>query len=221
MALKTVLESMDGIDDAVKALYAEDNGRFILQIEDVDNHPELAPFKRAYERVKADNQAVKSERDALKLRTDAFPKDFDPKVWEKAKDGKADEAKLVEMRAELESRIEAEKLRADTAEQRLVKSAVERDLGDALVEAGINNPTFAKAARTMLSDMVKTDDGGMPIVESDMGPMALGDYVKKWAASEGKDFVTPPTGGDRKASTGGKSNPLIDKVPALADLPEK
>ena len=38
-----------------------------------------------------------------------------------------------------------------------------------------------------------------------MGPKVLTDYVKSWAASEGKDFVAPPSGGGAGGSKGGAS----------------
>ena len=42
MALKTVIETTDGLDEAIAALYTETDGKFVLQIEGVDDHPEVA-----------------------------------------------------------------------------------------------------------------------------------------------------------------------------------
>jgi len=95
MALKTVLDTLDGVDDALKPFYAETEGKFILQVEGVDSHPEVANLKSAYERTKADRDAARTERDAAKALAKAFPDDFDLKKWEKLKDGKADEAALI------------------------------------------------------------------------------------------------------------------------------
>jgi hypothetical protein len=38
-----------------------------------------------------------------------------------------------------------------------------------------------------------------------MGPMPLADHVKRWVASEGKDFVTPPSGGGAKGNDRGSA----------------
>jgi hypothetical protein len=224
MALKTVLESLDGVDDAVKNLYSETDGKFILQVEGVDAHPDVANLKNAYERVKADKAAALQERDAFKAKLSAVPDDFDPEKWGKLKDGKPDEAALIKLRQELEAERDQFKSAADEANAKLGRFAVERDLGDALNSAGINDPALVQGARALLASKVKTGEDGRAIVETDMGPLPLGEYTKKWAAGEGKSFVTPPTGGGRggnDGAVGGGKNPLLDKVPALADLPEK
>jgi hypothetical protein len=40
-----------------------------------------------------------------------------------------------------------------------------------------------------------------------MGPRVLADFVKGWAASDGKDFVTPPQGGGAKGNDRPNTNP--------------
>lgn len=224
MALKTVLETLEGVEDAIKALYAEANGKFILQIEGVDMHPDVANLKSAYERVKADKSALSEERDALKAKVAGVPDDFDPEKWSKVKDGKADEAALIKVRKEIEAERDQWKGKYESLSETTRKTAIERDLTDALNAAGVNNPSFVSAARAMLSSAVKVGDDGKPFVETDMGPLGLTDHVKRWAAADGKDFVTPPSGGGAKGGRdgkGGSDNPLLAKVPALADLPEK
>lgn len=223
MALKTVIESTDGLDEAIAALYTETDGKFILQIEGVDSHPDVANLKTAYEAVKADRDTVRADRDKFKQKAESLPEDFDAEKWAKAKEGKPDEAALIALRQELEGERDTYKTKFEQAQETARKNALDRDLGDALTEAGVTNPSFAKAARTMLSSGVQIGDDGKPFVETDMGPLALGEHVKRWVAGEGKDFVTAPKGGGGKGGEGGgKSNsPLIDKVPQLADLPEK
>lgn len=205
MALTTVLETLDGIDDAFKPHYTEKDGKFVLQIEGVDNHPDVTNLKNAYERQKADKAALITERDALKLQVEAMPSDFDLKVWAKAKDGKADEAALVSLRAELEAKITEAQEGRTQAEAKLAKFAGERDLSDALALAGITDPMLMKGATAMLSGSIKTGENGQAFVDTDMGPIGLVDHVKRWAAGDGKSFVTPPKGGDRSGSNGGGS----------------
>lgn len=54
----------------------------------------------------------------------------------------------------------------------------------------------------MLADTVKATDDGKAIVETDMGPLSVAEYVKRWAAGEGKAFVTPAKGGDKGSRDG-------------------
>ena len=64
--LKATLESLDGVDDAIKPFYAEADGRFVLKVEGVDDHPEVANLRNAYARTKEDREKAKGEAAALK-----------------------------------------------------------------------------------------------------------------------------------------------------------
>jgi len=202
MAIKTVLDTLDGVDDAVKPFYAQDGERYVLQVEGIDHHPEVANLKSAYERTKADKQAMATERDAFKAKVANLPEDFDPEVWKRAKAGKPDEAELVKVRQTLETRIADLEKQLDGERATTRKTVLERDLTDALTAAGVTESVFVKAARTMLEPTVKIVDG-KPVVETDMGPMPLAQHVARWVGGEGKAFVTAPKGGGAKGGQGG------------------
>lgn len=215
--LATVLDNLDGLDEAVTKLYTETDGKFILALQGIDSHPDVANLKSAYERVKLDKTTAMSERDAFKIKVESLPSDFDAEKWAKLKDGKADEAALIKVRQDLEADRDEWKAKATEADSKLGRFAVERDLSDALIAAGITDAGLSKGARAMLSGMVKVDDNGKAIVESDMGPLALGEYVKKWAAGEGKSFVTPPQGGGRDGSNGAGGQVTKEQFAAMGD----
>ena len=211
MALKTVLETTEGLEEAIANLYTEVDGKFVLAIEGVDAHPDVANLKSAYERVKADRETVKQERDQLKAKTSNLPEDFDPAKWEKLKEGKPDEAALVSLRQQLEAERDEWKGKFETATETARKNAIERDLTDALNSAGVTKPAFAMLARDHLAKQVKIGDDGKPFVETDMGPLGLMDHVKRWTARDGKDSVTAPQGcGERPGDGGGATKPQGD-----------
>lgn len=194
MAIKTVLDTLDGVDDAVKALYIEKDGKHVLDLEGVDAHPEVANLKSAYERTKADKATLKL--DAEKARADLAATLRD----------KPDEAALLKLRQDLEAERDGWKGKAEDALGKLTGATRDRQLAEALQAANITDPTFIKAATAMLAGSVKMD-GDKAIVETDMGPMGIGDHIKRWAASEGKAFVTPAQGGGAGGSqsqNGGK-----------------
>jgi len=57
MALKTVLESLEGLDKSLADLYTkQDNGKYILQVDGISDHPELSGLV----------STMKKERDARK-----------------------------------------------------------------------------------------------------------------------------------------------------------
>jgi hypothetical protein len=183
MALKALLETLDGVDDAVKPFYAEADGKFVLQVEGVDDHPDVANLKNAYSRTKADKESAKQEAATLKAQIEELRKG--------APDTAATQAKITQLQEQLDA------ANAKAGEWQTKYTGVTRDqaLTGALQSAGITSPTFLKAAQAMLSGMVKLGEDGSAYVETGMGPKVLGDFVKGWAASEGKDFVTPPKGG--------------------------
>lgn len=193
MALKAVLDTLEGVDDAVKPFYVEANGKYALALEGVDDHPEVANLRNAYARTKADKDAAKGEAAALKAQIAELQKG--------APDTAATQAKL----AQLQEQLEAATAKAGEWQGKYVGVTRDQTLQQALQAAGIVNPTFVKAAITMLSPQVKLGDDGTAYVETAMGPKMLGDYVKSWASSEGKDFVAPPSGGGAGGSKGGGS----------------
>lgn len=198
MALKTILESLEGVDDALQPYYVEDDGKYILQVEGVDNHPDVANLRNAYQRTKADREQAKTELKTLSQQLAEMQQN------------RPDEAQLVAMRQELESKAQAEAARAAELEARLMGVTRDRSLDEALAGAGITNPTYLKAARALLAPQVKVD-GDKAIIETDMGPMALQEHVKRWVASEGQPFVTPPSGGGARGNSAGSASSAISR----------
>lgn len=191
MALKALLESMEGVDDAVKPLYAERDGKFVLDVEGIDDHPEVASLRNAYSRTKEDREKAKT--DAQKLR------DRIAELEKSAPDTAATQAKLSQLQEQLEAKD------AEVREYATKYMSVTRDqaLANALQAAGITDPTFLKASTAMLNGQVKLGDDGTAYVETGMGPKVLTDFVKGWAAGEGKSFVTGAKGGGAKGNDGG------------------
>jgi hypothetical protein len=211
MPLKTVLDSLEGLDEATQSLYVETDGKFVLDVEGVDDHPEVANLRNAYTRTKEDREKAKAEASTLKEKIAELEKG--------APDTAATQAKITALEEQLAAK------EAEAGEWRGKYTGVTRDqsLANALQGVGITEPAFVKAATAMLSGDVKLGDDGTAYVDTAMGPKVLADYVKSWAASEGKAFVSKPQGGGAQPGTGGTkpTNPLFERVPALADLPEK
>lgn len=216
--LKTVLESLDGLDEAVQSFYTEADGKFVLNVEGIDHHPEVANLKSAYERTKAERRSIMEERDTLKGKVAALPQDFDPEQWAKLKQGgKADPEELVKLRQTLEAERDEWRQKYEGEVTRAQRMAMERTLDSALAEQGVTNPTYVKAARVLLSSQVQADAEGNPVVETDMGPVPLADHVKRWVAGEGKAFVTPPAGGGARGNDGGSTSSVGKKAKDMSE----
>ena len=76
------------------------------------------------------------------------------------------------------------------------RTKVERQLDDLIAASGVNEPAYIRAVRSEILDRTKIDDDGRATVDTDdLGEMPVGDYLKRFLASDGKAFVSPPKGG--------------------------
>lgn len=195
MAVKSTLTTLEGVDEALKAHYTQQGDVFVLDVEGIDLHPETANLKSAYERTKADRDAVRAERDTARADLAAATK------------GKPDETALVAERQAYEARIAELTGKLDAANGKLTGMTRDQSLKAALAEAGITNPTYLEASEALLRDKVTVAEDGTIHADTPMGPKSVSEFVKSWVADKGKAFVTPPAGGGAKgAETGsGKS----------------
>jgi hypothetical protein len=200
--LKTVLETLDGVDDAVKTFYAETDGKFILKVDGVDSHPDVANLKTAYERVKADRDKLRQERDDATAKLKSVPDDFDPEKWARAKEGKADPQQLAQLRQTLEAERDEWKGKFEgivaESRQKAIRDAVQKALADSGVPEGAR-----RGAALDMMDGRKVDlQGEMPTIDTDMGPMPVAEYAKRWVSKDGAAYVPKPSGGDAKGNNG-------------------
>lgn len=188
MSIKTVLDSLDGVEEALKPLYVEHEGKFHLDLdESVRDHRDVVALRNANERNKTDLATARTEAKKAKDDLAAALKD------------KPDEAALLKLRQNLEAERDEWKGKAEAAEGKLTGVTRDRQLQDALQAAGITEPAYIKAVTAMLAPGVKMN-GDAAIVETDMGPLSIMDHVKRFAAAEGKAFVSPASGGGSKGS---------------------
>jgi len=193
MALKVALETLDGLDEALQSLYTERDGAFVLDLDGVDSHPDVANLRNAYqaEKSKRQEQGTKLAEALAKLEAKPEPT-------------KSDEAEILRLREALEAERDTWKVKATELEGTVYKLTVENQLDAAIRDAGISEAAFQKAAKVMLKDGVKVVDG-KPVFDTDMGPLGLAEYVKRWASSEGKAFVSKPAGGGASGASSASS----------------
>lgn len=205
MPLKTVLDDIEGVDDAVKPFYIEKDGKFVLDAEGVDDHPEVANLKNAYQRVKEDRESVRQEMAKLRQTIDGLPEDFDAEKWEELKAGKAktaDPQELVRLRETLERERDEWKSKFEDREKELTRTQVRDALNRALGDAGVPETLRNGARLEMLERVTPQFGNGGVVVETDMGPMDIGEYAKRWVAKDGAAYVAKGQGG---GATGGRA----------------
>ena len=192
MALKAVVDDIEGVEEAHRDLYTEgEDGKYVLQVEGVDHHPEVAGLVQSYGKEQKSRQKYKAELDKLKS---TLPEDFDPEQWEALKqkaEHTGDDAKVKQVQQEYERKLEEARNEAAQLKEQLRNTSVERDLTAALEKSGVTNPALKSGAMAMLRGSVKLDDDGNPVMDTKMGPKPIADAVNQWASSDdGKHYVT-------------------------------
>lgn len=100
MKLKSVLDEagFEALDAALQAHYVEKDGSYILDIDGLNDHPDVKALKTAHDKSKGRAAAIKALNDeitALKNKLEAVPEDFDAEKW----------ASLKAMEEELEAEL--------------------------------------------------------------------------------------------------------------------
>lgn len=218
MALKAILDSLDNVDESLKELYEEKDGKFVLKIDGVREHPEVTALKNAYDAEKDKRAKAAEERDELKKKVEQIPDDFDPDEYEKLKaHGAPDEdvQKKVEDARERERKRHEKTIEKLTAErdelaQKYTGTRTEVALEKALSEVNVA-PHLRRAAERLWTPDTQIDEDGN-VVTKDGTPLT--DAIKDWAqGDEGSYFIAAPGNGGggapggRNGSGGGKNNP--------------
>jgi hypothetical protein len=241
MALKTVVQTLDDLDASLHTLYAEKDGKFILDLEGVDEHPSVVSLRNALDRQKSDRKKANDEIAKLKERLAKIPEDFDPDKYQqllvqleeyeadpaKKKEGDKEKQEAVAARKMLEQKIanmekahkvEIEKKDADLKRKDtfIGQLLIDDGLTKSLVEAGVGKE-FLKATKAMLKDsckVVEEDGQYKAVVDSDTGELDISRFVQDWVASdEGKPFIPPAKGSDA-GNSGRPTKPIsIDQNP--------
>ncbi len=227
MALPTIVENLDNVPEGNRSLYTESEDGFVLDIEGIDAHPDVVHLKTAYsaEKNKRTKQGkeLKTARDALtaaEALVEDFPSDFNIDVWTAAKEGKGNDAaltalrdKMVELRTKLEGDINVLKEENTGLKKSGERAVVERRLDDLIAESGVTVPAYKRAVRAELLGKITIDDGGKPVIESDeLGPLPVADYLKRYLAADGKDFVKAPSGGGGPGNESGGGGKTISRA---------
>lgn len=228
MALKVVVETLDDLDEATKALYKEQTigGKpmFVLDVEGIEAHPTITNLKTAFERVKKDKKELGDKVTAFEERFEGVPDEFNAEAYEALKaqaEGKepqkTDEA-VAGVRAQLEKKHQTEIQKKDERIN-VLTSALQNSLVDDRLTAALVENNVAKEYLPAVRALIKSkgvaklheEEGKFgAVVETDVGPSDISQFVKDWASSEeGKSFIKAPAGGGAGGGRGAdlKDNP--------------
>lgn len=209
MALKALYATADDIPEAVKSLYSEaTDGRFVLDIEDVDNHPKVRGVITANRENAKKAQDRQAKIEELEGKIAGLPEDFDADEWGRLKSGAKPDEQLQALKDQHARAFEAIKAKHKTDLDSLSGQLNERDgyidgqtrrdaLTAALDEAGFD-PIHKGLLVDHLGPKIKVrreDDGSrVAFADTDLGEIAPLDFVKEFAGKGGKAYLAKPSG---------------------------
>lgn len=243
MAVKSLLETLDDVPEALHSEYKEQEipgvgKRFVLDVEGYDQHPLVRNLKSAHDKVKGDKDKFKTELDALAGRFSGIPEDLTAEqiiqLYQDNKDGKGPDVdkRLADLRAELDRKrvgevqqkdqeIAARDARNAQLLGTIKRFTVDDGLTSALIDVGVSKELLP-AARALLKErgvieFVEEDGKFSAVAKTDaFGDIETLRYVQEWAKTdEGKAFVPKPTGGG--ASGGGHQGRSTGENPFSAE----
>lgn len=225
MALKSFYSDASEVPEALRGEYVETaDGRFVLDIEDVDNHPKVRGVITANKENAKKAQERLAKIEELQSRISELPEDFDPSEWSRLKSGGGKPDEQMQALKDQHSRaLEALKAKHNSDLAAITAQVQERDsyidgqtrqnaLSAALDEAGfdpMHKPMIAK----FLADQIKVrreDDGRrIAFAETDLGELSPQDFVKEFASKQGKAYLAKASGpganGSSNTRTGAKT----------------
>ena len=216
MAIKTQFLTQEEIPEALKEHAVEVDGKWVIEVIDIETHPKVNKLRNAYTKEKEKRDAQAAAIADLQVKLDSIPEDFDADRWtqlklieskaidpEKQKEAikKELDAQRVAIKADLEKKHELEKKALEDEKLKLknfLEKTVKQDrLREGLIAAGVAKELLAGAMALLQSRITIVADGEdfRDVVETDMGDLSAKDYALQWVQKdEGKPYVKPASG---------------------------
>lgn len=219
----SIVDDIDGVDESIRDFYAEENGVYVLQIDNFGKHPGVQTLKTAADKHKRDKTELAEKLTAVEKRLEGLPEDFDSEAFEtlkQAAEGKGGqptdeqinqirekvreklESKFNEQIAEREQRIEKQQ----AAIQRMtVDDGLARAMDVANIDAQHKSKLLPYLKSTAKIEVEETEDGAFKaFAETDMGRVDLNKFVSDFAGSDdGKPYVAKSTGPNARGGANG------------------
>lgn len=217
MALKSFYTEAGEVPENLKDLYTEAaDGRFVLDVEDIDAHPKVSGVIRANKENAAKAKERLTKIEELEVRIGGLPEDFDADEWERLKSGAKPDEQITTLKEQHTRVVEGLKAKHKTDLDAIAAQVSERDgyidgqtrrdaLNTALDEAGFD-PAHKPMLSKFLADQIKVrreDDGQrIAFADTDLGEVSPVEFVKDFAAKQGKAYLAKASGPGAPGSHG-------------------
>jgi hypothetical protein len=165
MALKRILDSLDGVDEAHVALYSETNGRFVLDVEDDPDTGKLNEFRDSNRTLFEENKRLKEQSDNAAAEVKAA-KDA---VAAGLASGTEKEKTLQQRIADLETANAQEQETATKATLEARRTGLSDRITKAGIELGVKKTALGDFAKVVIDTYQFDDDGGAFVPDGNGG----------------------------------------------------
>ncbi len=211
MTLKTVISKLEDVDEALRGLYREADNGFILDLEGMDDHPDVKGMKIVMEDQKKKTKAEQAKNKEAQKALEAF-KDLDPeaareallKIQELEDKGRMDKGEFEQLLAEriteatekVERAMTAKLTEAQTVNDILTKerdgsvSALSRfKIGDEISQAAFD----AGVKKSLLRHLTRDAYEVFEVREGKVGAWEEKDGLEGFKLDEKGGALTPKT----------------------------
>lgn len=219
MALKAVLASLDGLNEALQGEYKKgEDGKFYLDVTDIEDAPAVAGLRQKYRELLDEKKKLQAKYDELGITPEELA-DLRDKAANAGKGVNAEklaemENKLAEVRKNAEKAIAEAKAEAEKEREALRRTEKQRVIATAIAEAKAN-PKLGKHIEDMI-DVRMREDGtfetvvlkdGQPRIKGVMGDlMGVSDLLSELKESDDWSIFFAPEGkGGSGANPGGSA----------------
>lgn len=232
MALKAVLDTLDGVEDANRGLYEQaEDGKYYLVVDGVDSLPSvrgLATTLRKYKEVAPDASRLKAKLERLQqlegfaelgMSAEEVRERLQRLEELEASGAKANSEQIEKLRETYEKRVAAtkkqleEQIAAKEAEVQRLNAFVERLTIDNEIEAALAKvnviPETREAVKALLKlrgpKVVHDGESYRGVFETDLGEIPIKDYVEAWSRKDEAAPFLPASGNKGSGATNGKA----------------
>lgn len=215
MGLKSVLDSLDGVEEAIAKLYTKNaDGKYYLEVEGLVSKAKLDEFRDTNVKLMKDMEKFK-DIDPVKYRelSETYRK-IQEKEWiEKGELDKVVEQRVSTMRGDLEGKIKEYKQSNESMSKQLDSLLIDNEVRAAAIKSGVrpsavDDVLLRARAVYKVKDGVATpfDDKGQVIYGKDgANPMVINDWVGSLKQSADHLFQGSNGGGAPGNNSGGVS----------------
>lgn len=227
MGIQAIVTSLDDVQGDVKSFYKEQDGKFVLDVDGLDDHPTVRGVITANKSNKEKRDQHKAELEQLQAKLSKIPEDFDPDAYqsmleqiEKGTGPDVDE-RLAKQRAKLEENFQAAMAEKDgklsSQDNAIRRMVIDDGLSRAMDKAGIDPVHKSKLLPYLktVGKLTVESDGEVfkASVDTDLGAVALDQFVADWAATDdGKIYVAKSTGPKPRGGEGGSGGGTVTRT---------